>query len=107
MTEPAVATLKQSMLNEMKLDDAMAVLNGRAMGFSQIRFLPKEHGMRSITNLRRRAQVVRHGVKTLGRSINSVVAPVFNVLNFEKVTLITAAITTSAYTSCRRTYPTG
>lgn len=85
MTEPAIAHLKQSMLDSLELGHATSLLNGRAQGFSHIRFIPKDEGMRSITNLRRRAHVINHGVKTFGRSINSIVTPAFNVLNFEKV----------------------
>jgi len=85
MTEPALAALKISMLEEVPSDTALKTLTRRALGFSQIRLLPKASGMRPISNLRRRAQVLKNGKAVLGRSINSVLAPVFNVLNYEKV----------------------
>lgn len=85
LTEPALAALKMSMLEEVPSDTALKTLTRRALGFSQIRLLPKVDGMRPISNLRRRAQIVKNGKAVLGRSINSVLAPVFNVLNYEKV----------------------
>lgn len=85
LTEPALAELKLSMLEEMPKELATKTLERRALGFSQIRLLPKAKGMRPIANLRRRAQVMKNGRLVLGRSINSVLAPVFNVLNYEKV----------------------
>ena len=85
LTEPAFARLKHSIMEELKPEAARTILDGRALGFSQIRLLPKDTGMRSIINLRRRSQKLHNGRMVLGRSINSTVAPAFHVLNFEKV----------------------
>jgi hypothetical protein len=57
----------------------------RPLGFSKIRLLPKRDGFRTIMNLKRRQQVVKNGVISLGRSINTVMTPVFNVLTYERV----------------------
>lgn len=84
LTEPAMANLKLSMYEEIKTVKAKKLLDARALGFSQIRLLPKSNGVRPITNLRRRVTKLQNGKVTLGRSINSVMAPVFNVLDFEK-----------------------
>ncbi len=72
------------MFEEIKTLQAKQILDARALGFSQIRLLPKTNGLRPITNLRRRITKLQNGRVTLGRSINSVLAPVFNIFDFEK-----------------------
>ncbi|PBP24578.1 Telomerase reverse transcriptase [Diplocarpon rosae] len=85
LAEPALASLKLSMFEEVKSEHAQEILRARALGYSQVRLLPKETGVRPIMNLRRRPLKV--GSKTaLGMSINSVLAPVYNVFNYEKTT---------------------
>ena len=84
MTEPTISALKSTMFEELKAPQAKQILDARALGFSQIRLLPKSNGLRPITNLRRRVTKLQNGRVTLGRSINSVLAPVFNVFDFEK-----------------------
>ena len=84
LTEPAMASFKVSMYEEIKTVKAKKLLDARALGFSQIRLLPKSNGVRPITNLRRRVTKLQNGKVSRGRSINSIMAPVFNVLDFEK-----------------------
>ncbi|KAI9772335.1 MAG: hypothetical protein M1840_001084 [Geoglossum simile] len=84
ISEPAIATLKLSMFEEVKTSMAKRVLDRRPLGFSQMRILPKETGVRPIVNLRRKPMTKHNGEIVLGRSINSVMAPVFNVLGYEK-----------------------
>ena len=84
VTEPAMATIKMSLFEEIKTVKARKMLDARALGFSQIRLLPKAKGVRPIANLRRRLTKLQNGKVTLGRSINSIMAPVFNVLDYEK-----------------------
>ena len=78
--------LKLSMYEEVPLSKAKRLLDSRALGFSQLRLLPKANGFRPITNLRRRSTKLQNGKVTLGRSINSVMSPVFNMLDLEKRT---------------------
>jgi telomerase reverse transcriptase len=85
LTEPSLVGLKESMFEEMPTDRVMKLLSVRKLGFSKIRLLPKKQGVRLIMNLRRRQQMIRYGSTTLGRSINSVMAPVFNAITYEKV----------------------
>lgn len=85
LTEPALSSLKVDLFEEMKLDEAMKTMNSRKSGYSQIRLLPKEKGMRPITNLKRRTRTIQSGSKALGRSINATVSPAFQILNYEKV----------------------
>lgn len=84
LTEPSISTLKLNMFEEVKTATARKLLDARALGFSQIRLLPKISGFRPIVNLRRRVTKLQNRKFVLGRSINSVMAPVFNMLDFEK-----------------------
>ncbi|KAB8336764.1 hypothetical protein FH972_021073 [Carpinus fangiana] len=84
MTEPFIADLKQSMYEELGNLSALESLGKTASKASQFRLLPKDKGMRTITNLRRRPQTMQNGKIVLGRSINSTLKPAFTVLNFEK-----------------------
>lgn len=72
------------MFEEVKTTTARKLLDARVLGFSQIRLLPKITGFRPIMNLRRRVTKWQSGKFVLGRSINSVMAPVFNMLDYEK-----------------------
>lgn len=83
-TETAITGMKASLFEEVKTSNAKKLLDARTLGFSQIRLLPKAKGVRPITNLRRRVTKLQNGRVALGRSINSIMAPVFNVLEFEK-----------------------
>ena len=84
-TEPSVTNLKLSMFDEMKGKKATKILERRYLTYSKVRLLPKATGVRPIINLRRRVQVQVNGKIFLSRSINSVLKPLFTVLNFEKV----------------------
>ncbi|KFZ12762.1 hypothetical protein V501_04058 [Pseudogymnoascus sp. VKM F-4519 (FW-2642)] len=83
VAEPAMTSLKLAMFEEVDMNIANSVLDSRTIGFSQIRLLPKEKGVRPILNLRRR-QLRRDSKRALGPSINSTLAPVYNMLTFEK-----------------------
>ncbi|KAL2133055.1 hypothetical protein VTI74DRAFT_2994 [Chaetomium olivicolor] len=83
VAEPAMAVLKTNMFEEVKTEDALRILDSRRLGFSQVRLLPKQTKMRPIMNLRRRT-MHQGGKKILGRSINSILAPVSSVLKLEK-----------------------
>lgn len=84
LTEPSLASLKVSMFEEVRTTQAKKLLDARVLGFSQIRLLPKGNGIRPITNLRRRIAKVQNGKAILGRSINSILAPIFNMFDYEK-----------------------
>ncbi|CAD6447834.1 90dde13d-292a-4651-93b4-1c553ad6b48e [Sclerotinia trifoliorum] len=88
LAEPALASLKLKMFEEVKLKDAQQILASRTLGFSQMRLIPKETGVRPIMNLRRRAMRKGDG-HLLGISINSVLTPVHNVLTHEKANNLT------------------
>lgn len=83
---PAISVLKRDMLEAVTLTQANSILDGRRMGFSAVRLLPKGNKLRPIMNLRRR-QLSRSGSRRmLGPSINSVLAPIHTALRFEKDT---------------------
>lgn len=84
LTEPSLSILKLNLFEEVKTATAKKLLDARVLGFSQIRLLPKINGFRPIVNLRRRVSKFQNGKVALGRSINSVMAPVFNMLDYEK-----------------------
>ena len=84
-TEQPIANLKASMFHRMKEETAVKILEGRHLTYSKVRLLPKAAGVRPIINLRRRAPININGKTSLSRSINSVLKPLFSVLNFEKV----------------------
>jgi telomerase reverse transcriptase len=84
IAEPAITSLKMTTFEEVKMARAQKILHSRALGFSQMRLLPKETGVRPIMNLKRRP--LKKGSKTeLGSSINSVLKRVYNMLTYETV----------------------
>lgn len=83
-TEPYIATIKLNMFEEIKTLQAKTLLDARVLGFSQLRLLPKSFGVRPIMNFRRRATRLQDGKSAIGRSINQVMAPVFNMFDYEK-----------------------
>lgn len=85
LAEPSLSNLRLNLYEEMPTERAAKLLSVRPLGYSKIRLLPKRTGVRLITNLKRRQQIVRNGVTVLGRSINSVMSPAFNVITYEKV----------------------
>lgn len=72
------------MFEEVKTVQAMKLLESRTIGFSQLRLLPKSTGVRPIMNLRRRVTKLQNGKPVLGKGINKVMEPVFNMLHYEK-----------------------
>lgn len=84
LAEPALTSLKSTMFEEIKRDEALKLLESRVLGYSQVRLVPKETGVRPIMNLRRKQPKV--GTKNrFGSSINTLLAPVYNVLTLERV----------------------
>ncbi|KAI1385022.1 uncharacterized protein F4822DRAFT_380760 [Hypoxylon trugodes] len=80
-----MASLKSKMFSEVNLVRARQILDARALGFSQVRLLPKATGMRPIMNLRKRI-AMRGKTKALGPGINKILAPAHTVLQLERQT---------------------
>jgi len=85
ISEPALLSLRNKMFEPCDAQHSKQAFSQNALGVSIVRLLPKEQGMRPIINLRRRVQRQRHGRVVLGKSINSVLAPTFSILNHEKM----------------------
>ncbi|EGX91766.1 telomerase reverse transcriptase, putative [Cordyceps militaris CM01] len=83
VSERALRAMKDGMLEELKVGDVQRAVESRRLGFSQIRLLPKGTTLRPIMNLRRRYPL-KQNKKMLGPSINTVLAPIHNVLKLEK-----------------------
>ncbi|KAK0552089.1 hypothetical protein OC846_003054 [Tilletia horrida] len=105
---PLLNTLKTSLFEPITNREALQIMSGRNLGYSHIRLLPKELGVRPIINLRRRSvkQVsnaqhnTKHvaqmqpsgGVKradpldkyALNRSINNILQSTFHILTYER-----------------------
>lgn len=84
VAEPALAVLKTTMFEEVRMEDARQILQSRRLGYSHVRLLPKQMKMRPIMNLRRRT-LLQGNKKLLGPSINTILGPVSSVLKLEKV----------------------
>lgn len=84
LAEPALTTMKLSMFEELPQAKVKRLLSRRGLGTSHVRLLPKDTGLRPIINLRRRVLTRINGEMVLARSINSILTPAFNVLNYEK-----------------------
>ena len=84
ITEPNLAEIRNTMLQEIPTVKALEILDARTLGFSQIRLLPKTKGVRPIINLRRRVNQIKNGKLVIGRSINSTMLPIFKILEYAK-----------------------
>ncbi|EEP82887.1 predicted protein [Uncinocarpus reesii 1704] len=86
LIEPSVAQLKATVFEEVKKETAARTLSRGALGCGSLRMLPKRAGARPIVNLRKRAAVKSkwNGRMELGPSVNTLLGPVFQVLNCEK-----------------------
>lgn len=87
LTEKPLQDLQSSMFEDLKGDKAQRALARRSLGYGVLRLLPKPTGVRPILNLRRRMmQRTSAGKKSfLGPSVNSIVTPIANMLNYERV----------------------
>ncbi|KAF5359331.1 hypothetical protein D9756_003256 [Leucocoprinus leucothites] len=76
---PLIGRLKAATFEKLSETDAAEILRQRELGFSFVRLLPKETGVRPIVNLRRKPN-------GSGRSINQVLQAAFDLLTYEKKT---------------------
>ncbi|RMD43955.1 hypothetical protein DV735_g1255, partial [Chaetothyriales sp. CBS 134920] len=84
LSTPSLDMLRIDMYQPLRSDQVRNILSHRALGYSQVRLLPKADGTRPIINLRRRLVKSINGTRRLGPSINSQLAPIFSVLNYER-----------------------
>ncbi|CAD6892531.1 unnamed protein product [Tilletia caries] len=96
---PLLDTLKTSLFTPITHREALQIMSGRNLGYSHIRLLPKEAGVRPIVNLRRRSvkQTQTGDSKAptpgknqayekyaLNRSINNILQSTFHILTYER-----------------------
>ncbi|KAK4942219.1 Telomerase reverse transcriptase [Elasticomyces elasticus] len=84
LSEPSLAVLRLNMYSAIKPSEARQKLRSRTLGYSHLRLLPKDHGSRPITNLRRRQIKVVSGKRIMSSSINAQLTSVFSALNYER-----------------------
>ncbi|KAN0060374.1 hypothetical protein ACQY0O_007703 [Thecaphora frezii] len=96
ISRPLLDKLKATVFEPLSRSEALAIMSSRKLGYSHIRLLPKETGVRPIVNLRRRstrqpagtaaADVLRQRKesKKLGQSINFILQSAFHILTYEK-----------------------
>ncbi|KAK4702528.1 telomerase reverse transcriptase, partial [Phenoliferia sp. Uapishka_3] len=83
--KPLLATLQQSMFNELPKQNAERILANRTLGFSYLRLLPKDTGVRPIVNLQRKPKKLgRQSQVEYGKSINQQLQTTFQALAYEK-----------------------
>ncbi|KAF5382158.1 hypothetical protein D9615_004408 [Tricholomella constricta] len=83
MCAPLIERLATSTFMKMTEEEANEVLRQRRLGFSFVRLLPKETGVRPIVNLRRRKPIQTLG-HTSEQSINQILQAAFHILSYEK-----------------------
>lgn len=119
LSRPVLAQLKETIFEPVTRAEALGMMSSRKLGYSHVRLLPKETGVRPIVNLRRRSskqvhteqQGQRDAGKTkgkakgaggtsakqkresmmLGQSINYILQSVFHVLTYEKCRMLDSA----------------
>ncbi|OJT07372.1 Telomerase reverse transcriptase [Trametes pubescens] len=78
---PLVEKLSTDTFQRIEQCEAHEILRQRRLGFSFVRLLPKETGVRPIVNLRRR---VDKDAYRPGQSINQILQAAFQILTYEK-----------------------
>ena len=86
VSAPVLDKLKATAFEPVSKAEALSIMSARNFGYSYIRLLPKETGVRPIVNLRRRSQKYGADPYKMGfqQSINSVLESTFHILNYEK-----------------------
>lgn len=120
LSRPVLGQLKESVFEPLTRAEALGLMSSRRLGYSHVRLLPKETGVRPIVNLRRRSTKQVHSEQQsqaaagkaknkakagtvattakqrkesliLGQSINFILQSVFHILTYEKSWMLTAS----------------
>ncbi|RDB25955.1 Telomerase reverse transcriptase [Hypsizygus marmoreus] len=83
LCSPLIERLTTGTFVKMSESEAKEVLRQRKLGFSFVRLLPKDTGVRPIVNLRRR-KTVQKGAYSSEQSINQILQAAFQILSYEK-----------------------
>ncbi|GAA5915420.1 hypothetical protein JCM6882_001418 [Rhodosporidiobolus microsporus] len=82
---PLLESLGSTVFEKVPATQLISMQQKRELGFSFVRLLPKEAGVRPIVNLARRPlRMGLNGQKEVGQPINKILQGVFDVLTFEK-----------------------
>jgi len=90
ITLPLLERLKAGCFTSISKNEAIGIMSGRDFGYSYVRLLPKQTGVRPIVNLRRRSVKLDRNnrdsnqVVQQQQSINNILNVTFHVLNYEK-----------------------
>ncbi|KAJ5166723.1 uncharacterized protein N7482_005504 [Penicillium canariense] len=87
LTEQPMTDLKAGTFEQLQPRKAQVMLAKRSLGLGALRLLPKSAGLRPILNLKKRVLMKSQwgGNKSyLGASVNSNLAPIHNVLTYER-----------------------
>ncbi|KAJ5663924.1 hypothetical protein N7507_004655 [Penicillium longicatenatum] len=88
LTKQPLEAMKATMFEEIESSRAQSLLARRSLGFGSLRLLPKTTGIRPILNLKKRVSKESNwgGKKRtyLAASINSSLAPISNMLSYER-----------------------
>ncbi|KAF7797313.1 hypothetical protein EIP86_008508 [Pleurotus ostreatoroseus] len=79
LCRPLIEKLCSNTFQKLRQNDAEEILRQRNLGYSFVRLLPKETGVRPIINLRRRVLAMPYK-----RSINQILKAAFHILTYEK-----------------------
>ncbi|PAV16223.1 telomerase reverse transcriptase [Pyrrhoderma noxium] len=83
LCRPVLDQLAGSTFERIDQHEAENLLQQRRLGYSSVRLLPKESGVRPIVNLRRQGN--KNGELNSGQSINQILSAAFQILTFEKI----------------------
>ncbi|TCD64911.1 hypothetical protein EIP91_003447 [Steccherinum ochraceum] len=81
---PLIAKLSGDTFQKITQGTASEIMRQRTLGFSFVRLLPKETGVRPIVNLRRKKVATKYSNGQPQLSINQILQAAFQVLTYEK-----------------------
>ncbi|KAI0955894.1 hypothetical protein AcV7_006436 [Taiwanofungus camphoratus] len=84
LCKPLIEKLSSETFQRIEQHEAAEILRQRKLGFSFVRLLPKETGVRPIVNLRRRKVARKGHFDRPEQSINQVLQAAFQILTYEK-----------------------
>lgn len=84
LCKPCLLSVRLGTLAPVRSNQAQRRIGTEQLGYSLTRLVPKDIGVRSITNLKRRSVQLINGKRILVPSVNSRLTPIFNVFNYER-----------------------
>ncbi|KAL4243808.1 Telomerase reverse transcriptase [Abortiporus biennis] len=84
LCKPLIEKLSSNTFQKVDSVEAHEILRQRKLGFSFVRLLPKETGVRPIVNLRRKKPMMKDVFGRPEQSINQILQAAFQILTYEK-----------------------